>query len=279
MPLPNLRREIKIQKPVVRKLKKKYIFNCELQFLKKIYQERDTEESYNNEDGENGAEEEKREEEQEESVQPVPPEVTTVVGTAITGKKVVSKTKPPTRQHKKMDEVDLKILHALDRKEPVKKNCKLSFFESLLPHVEKFDDNEWLQCQVEFLQVISKIKNKYRSAPQHQDLFHQPAQFQELGQPSHFNYPQPRHYVQMPQQAYSSNMPSHLVQPTSIPAQTKTNSTTGKFQPIQDISQQTGSAALHYENYSQLILDEDIESRSPSVQSLSSSNTIDFTEI
>lgn len=31
--------------------KRKYIFNDELQFLRKIYQDRNTEESYNNEDG------------------------------------------------------------------------------------------------------------------------------------------------------------------------------------------------------------------------------------
>ncbi|CAH2001408.1 unnamed protein product [Acanthoscelides obtectus] len=88
--------------------RKKYIFNDELQFLRKIYKERETEESYDNEDEEIAG----------PSAASVLTEVTEIEGST---KAVVSKAKPPTRQHKKMDDVDLKILRAMEQTEPEKK--------------------------------------------------------------------------------------------------------------------------------------------------------------
>ncbi|CAH1982190.1 unnamed protein product [Acanthoscelides obtectus] len=88
--------------------RKKYIFNDELQFLRKIYKERELEESYDNEDEEIAG----------PSAASVLTEVTEIEDST---KAVVSKAKPPTRQHKKMDDVDLKILRTMEQTEPEKK--------------------------------------------------------------------------------------------------------------------------------------------------------------
>lgn len=240
--------------------KKKYIFNEELQFLRKIYEERETEESYNNE---------KEDDNEELNAPPVPSTVPTVKETA---KKFVLKTKLPTRQHKKIDEVDLKILQALDQKKPEEKNDKLSFFKSLLPHVDKFDDNQWLQCQMEFLQVISKFKNTYSSMTQTPNVHNQStSQIQQFNQPS-------VNFSHIPQQAFPTNIHSSQFISTSSPAQ-MTCSPFAKFKPISDISQQKSSTSSHHQNYSQIISDNNVESRSSSITSFSSANTIDFTDL
>lgn len=249
--------------------KKRYIFNDELQFLRKIYEERETKESYNNGDEDNNIE--------ELSAPTVPPAVTTVEGTA---EVVVSKVKLPTRQHKKMDEVDLKILQALQKKEPEKKNGKLSFLESLLPHVDKFDDNQWLQCQMEFLQVISQIKNTYPFIPQTHNVYNSStSQIQQFNQPSNITFTQPFNVPQMPHQAFTPDIHSPQFTSTPGPAPQLTCSPTTNVQTISNVPQQKSSAARHYENYSQVIRDENVESRSPSVTSLSSTTTIDFAEL
>lgn len=242
--------------------KKRYIFNDELQFLRKIYEERETEESYNSGDENNNVE--------ELSAPTVPPAVTTVEGTT---EAVVSNVKQRTRQHKKMDEVDLKILQALQKKEPEKQNDKLSFLESLLPHLNKFDDNQWLQCQMEFLQVISKIKNSYPFMPQTHNIYNPPiSQIQQFNQPSNIRLTQPFHVPQMHQQAFTTNI--HSPQFTSTPQLTSSPIT--NVQNISNVPQQKSPATQHYENYSQVIRDENSQSLSPS---LSSTTTIDFAEL
>lgn len=249
--------------------KKKYIFNDELQFLRNVYIERETEESYNNEDEDNDME--------ELSAASVPLAMTEIEGTP---KAVVSKAKPrtATRQHKKMDEVDLKILQALEQKEPEKKNDKLSFFESLLPHLDKLDDNQWLQCQMEFLQVISKIKNVYPCiSPTHNST----SQIQQFNQPSKLNFTQPVIVPHMSQQAFTTHMLSPQFTTTPVPAQQMTYSPFTHFQHnISNTPQNKSFAAQHNEKCSPMIRDDNVQpSRSPSVTSLSSSNTIDFTEL
>ncbi|XP_054275338.1 uncharacterized protein LOC128996970 [Macrosteles quadrilineatus] len=276
--------------------KRKYIFNDELQFLRKIYQDRNTDESYNNEDGENKDDDDISLEEQEDSVQSVTSKVTPVVSTSATGIKETMQVKTPRRQHKKMDEVDLKIIKAIEKSEQEeKKDSKLSFFESLLPHLNKFNDNEWLQCQVEILQVISKMNNRYLQAPppppappapRHHELHNPPAsQFQVIAQPQNFNFPQQPYYGQMHHQAYSSNMHSQvsptpgaqLVQPVQVPqvpkgAQPKSTAVTSQ-RSLPQVSKPKSPVTLHYESFSQFFDDDDGE------LSRASSSTIDFTEL
>lgn len=238
---------------------KKYIFNDELQFLRKIYEERETEESYNNEERNI----------EELSGPPSSPEVTTVEGKA---EAVVPKAKGLKRQHKKMDDVDLKILEAL-KKDSEKENDKLTFFKSLLPHVDKFDDNQWLQCQMEFLQVISKIKNTYISTPH---LLHTPStsQIQQLHQPANVNFTQPFNVQQMSQQALTGNI--HSQQFTPLPANRMTCSPVTHFQSFSNLPQQKSYDTQHFQSKSSMIMDDNVQSPSPSVAS--STNTIDFTE-
>lgn len=81
--------------------------------MRKIYQERGTEESFNNEDEDNLDE--------EESVQLVSSWSDTDGGTSETAKNIVPKTEPPMRKDQKLDEVDLNILKALDIKKPERK--------------------------------------------------------------------------------------------------------------------------------------------------------------
>lgn len=229
--------------------------------------ERETEESCNNGD----------EDIEELSAASVPPAVTEIEGTP---RAVVSKAKPPTRQHKKMDEVDLKILQALQEKEPEKKNDKLPFFESLLPHVDKFDDNQWLQCQMEMLQVISKIKNAYPCIPQtHNVNNHSTSQIQQFNQPSKLKFTQPVNVPHMSQQAFATHMLSPQFTSTPVPAQQMTCSTFTNFQHISNEPQDKSFAPQHYEKYCQMVRDDNFQpSRSPSGTS-TSSNTIDFTEL
>lgn len=63
-----------------------------------------------------------------------------------------------TRKHTKMDEIDLKIVKAL--KTPKEKpNSLMLFFESLLPMIENFNRDEYIQLQIGVLNVISTIVN------------------------------------------------------------------------------------------------------------------------
>lgn len=268
--------------------KRKYIFNDELLFLRKIYKERNTEESYNNEDGENNEEDDISLQEQEDSVQSVP--TTATAETSATGSKVATHLKAPRRKPKKMDEVDLKIMKAIDTCGPEKQtDSKLAFFESLLPHVNKFDDNEWLQCQVECLQVISKIKNKKFATPPNprQHDFNNPStyQFQADAQPSNLNFTQQPYYGQMHHQAFSSNVHSQVsstpstyhVGPAEMPqvprgAQPKSPAATSQ-RYVPHASKTKSPATLHYESSSQIFddVDDDELSRASSV-------TVDFTE-
>lgn len=57
-----------------------------------------------------------------------------------------------------MDEIDLKIVKAL--KTPKEKpNSSMLFFESLLPMIENFNRDEYIQLQIGVLNVISTIVN------------------------------------------------------------------------------------------------------------------------
>lgn len=79
---------------------RKYIFNEELQFLRKICLERETEENFNDETNDV----------QEANGPPKTPEVTTEEVAAEEG---ASKKKGHKRQHKKLDDIDIKILEAI----------------------------------------------------------------------------------------------------------------------------------------------------------------------
>ncbi|PNF40026.1 hypothetical protein B7P43_G12939, partial [Cryptotermes secundus] len=143
--------------------KRKYIFNDKLQFLKKIYKKAETTESFiveENNDETNGTSRQ--------------PENTVHEVGLTTARKEKALPSQLRRKHKKMDEVDLQIVKALDKTEPEILNPQMSFYHSLLPHTENFNSDEWLQFQMEVVRVISNIKNQKVPAPHYQGYIHNP---------------------------------------------------------------------------------------------------------
>ncbi|GFR31553.1 uncharacterized protein TNCT_232991 [Trichonephila clavata] len=175
--------------------KRKYIFNDELQFLKKIYDKTETTDSFI-------IEEKSMSKEETESISQAPENtIHEVVQTTATNEKALpSQTR---KKHKKMDDVNLKILK--DKTEFEVPSPQMSFYHSLLPHTKDFSSNDWLQFQMEVLRVISNIKNqKYAAAPyqgyntqsymqlQHSTPYH--PQTQTYSQPLHHPFPMVPHY-------------------------------------------------------------------------------------
>ncbi|KAI4467741.1 hypothetical protein MML48_2g00002995 [Holotrichia oblita] len=58
---------------------------------------------------------------------------------------------PKTRKHKKPAEVELRFLKAIEGEQPC---SKMAFLQSLMPHMQKFDNEELLQFQMEVLKVM-----------------------------------------------------------------------------------------------------------------------------
>lgn len=66
---------------------------------------------------------------------------------------------PRSRVHKKVDDVELKILKAIETP------CsKMAFLNSLMPHLDKFDTREFLQFQMGVLNVIENINTRKQGA-------------------------------------------------------------------------------------------------------------------
>ncbi|CAL1274084.1 unnamed protein product [Larinioides sclopetarius] len=115
--------------------RRKYIFNNVLKFFKKIFGKAATTESFTIEEGSRT--------ESEGSLQQLErmePERSLITEAK---EKTVSNIQA-RRRHKKLDEIDLKILNALEKSAPEKPNSQMSFFHSLLRHTENFDNDEWL---------------------------------------------------------------------------------------------------------------------------------------
>lgn len=168
--------------------KKKYIFNEELQFLKKIYCEREATESYNIEN----------KEEDEISVVNTSHDADKTVTSNTTQR---SEPSQRTRKHQKMDEVDIKILKTLDTPQQ-QPNSKMPFFHSLLPHVEKFTDNQMLEFQMGVLLLISHINSKQTPVPHNQEISTAPLYQPAPNYSQSFNLPNIRQ-----QQFISQTMP------------------------------------------------------------------------
>lgn len=185
--------------------KRKYIFSNELQFLKKIYTGREVTESHSPEVEEEGATEEESTEKR-----PNTPEVT-----------INEKSK--TRKHKKMDEVDLKIIKALESTKETP-DSNMSFFQSLMPHIANFNNSEILQFKMGVLQVISNIKNQQTLVPPNQGF---PTPFFQQSMPYnphsfHTNFPtQPQQPVFNPQSHTSFHPQQHSVLSNPSADQTK----------------------------------------------------------
>lgn len=191
--------------------KRKYIFHEELRFLNKVYNERQTADSYNNVNNVNN---------QEDTTDDII-EVSTV--NKEVEKTTASKSSPKTRKRKKLDEIDLKILKALEQEQP---NSEMSFFQSLLPHIQQFNENGLLDFKMDVLQVISKINSKRATLNQ---TFSDPP-------PLHYQYNnQPTYYYQQnqshPQPTASSSMTNNLTSVPASPTQLQSNAQEKKKDP------------------------------------------------
>lgn len=187
-------KESKTSGSLVTKKKKKYIFHDELQFLKKIYQNTETTESFILEEG-NKNETNNRPWQQPENL------VREEGRTTTTTTKEKALLSQPRRKRKNMDVVDLKNLSVLDKEEPP--NPQMSFYNSLLPHTENFNSNEWLQFQIEVLRVISNIKNQNHRNQEYSTQLHQHIQPTHCGQQE-----QPQTFPQQLQQTFTL-IPNH----------------------------------------------------------------------
>lgn len=171
---------------------KKYVFNDQMQFLNKLYHVRGTIDSLEENPGDNS------EVLVEEDVDD--PEPPAEDGGRATPFPTV-RTPAAKRKHKKQDEFELRLLKVL---EPKATCSKMSFLQSLMPHLEKYNENEFLQFQMGVLKVVENINI------QKQGLF-VPNQ-----NPTVVNHPAP----QAPRHKYSSNFFSNINKPgTSNPFQ------------------------------------------------------------
>ncbi|XP_034833800.1 uncharacterized protein [Maniola hyperantus] len=72
------------------------------------------------------------------------------------------------KKRRKPDEIELKLLKALEEKP----DPHISFFQGVLPHLHKYDDNEVLEFQTGVLRLISTIDAKKKAASKN---FQQPS--------------------------------------------------------------------------------------------------------
>ncbi|KAJ8966362.1 hypothetical protein NQ314_003563 [Rhamnusium bicolor] len=138
------------------KKRKKYVSSDQLQFLNKIYDDHNTVDSMFSEI-EEGLENTLAENEEPRSTA----DDALLPNTAVN----VPSNRTRTRKHKKIDEVELKLLKAL---EPVTPCSKMSFLQSLMPHLNHYTDGEFLHFQMGVLNVIENINKRKEATPQPQ---------------------------------------------------------------------------------------------------------------
>lgn len=156
---------------------RQYVYNDELKFLKKLYAERETSNSLSEDDA--------------VAHRLVEPE-------AINSE--VFKKPTATRKHKKVDEVDLKILKALEPKEQEKPDPNMSFFQSLLPQLNNFNAEEILYFQMGVLQVISNL-NERKKGTVHPPQYSQQTNYYNPSHLAHPSFSQPPPFHNQPQQS------------------------------------------------------------------------------
>ncbi|XP_063592448.1 uncharacterized protein LOC134769612 [Penaeus indicus] len=178
---------------------KSYIYSKELQFLSKLYEERDTQDSF---DGPGTCEEEH---DRGASSDPLPSRKSSS-GASDVGRKRSRKLDPFEEQMLKIMEDDAKNRH-------------MSFFRSVLPSLEKFDDDEVLKFQMDVLQSISKIKEgKLRKTTTHNVLMFSPSGgspyptfWQHQSYPPHTSLPPPApHHHSQTSRFPNAAQPGHV---------------------------------------------------------------------
>lgn len=112
-------------------------------------------------------------------------------------------------------------MKALESEKP---DNKMAFFNSLLPHVNKFDDNDFLEFQKGVLQVVAQINEKKMVSPPPQlypESTSKSSHSQQFSAP-----PNPSFYSQSPQ--FSAQLPSNNLTPLI----NQPHSFSSQFQPF-----------------------------------------------
>ncbi|XP_045475748.1 uncharacterized protein LOC123681599 [Harmonia axyridis] len=139
---------------------KAYVHSSHLQFLDKIFQESNTEDTLSQNIDDCG-DEDSMVETGEDPVEQVPS--TSSDGAA---EKPESSFKKPVTKKRKMDPVELEMISAL--REPV--NRHLLFFKGLLPSLEDFNEFDTIDFQMEVLKIVRNIRE--RKCQQQTQLVH-----------------------------------------------------------------------------------------------------------
>lgn len=244
-----------------------------MQFLNKVYELRETVDSlsntHNSEDGLANNDE----------LQPASDANEGVVHNQVTNKEKMAE-RFGNRKRRKPDEIELRMLKAL---EPEKPNSHMSFFQGVIPHLNKFDDSEVLEFQIGVLRVISTINEKKRTSQPSTFPYH--PQRYSVPQPPSFPNPQPScsSYFNLSstyQSPFSQQLQSFDSQNNPIPNPNNQKHRTEREPPV---AQHTQSAAQYYHDFSQssAATSPDIYStgNASPAPSGSSENTIDFTTL
>ncbi|XP_037916979.1 uncharacterized protein LOC119655256 isoform X2 [Hermetia illucens] len=141
----------------VRHSYQKSIAKSKLQFLDKIFEERETEEtpSENFDDVEHVTV-------KNENIQSFP----NIPHYATAAKNPESSLNKPASKRNKMDPLELEIIAALKEKP----NRHLSFFKGLLPSLEDFDECDTLDFQMEVLKIVKRIRQRKHPPPSVSDI-------------------------------------------------------------------------------------------------------------
>ena len=123
---------------------KKYVYFDQLQFLRKIYVERLTS---------NSLEPEARYDPENEKDDIEPQLQASGNVSDISREKIINPQKG--RKNKSQNDIDLRIIKLLEEKD---QRCnKMAFLQSLLSHLQQFDNQDYLQFQMGVLKVIENI--------------------------------------------------------------------------------------------------------------------------
>jgi len=124
---------------------KKYVYFDQLQFLRKLYVERPTS---------NSLEPEPRNDPENEEEDDIEPQLQASSNVSDISREKTSNPQK-SRKNKNTNDIDLRIIQLLEEKE---QPCnKLAFLQSLLPHLQQYNNEDYLQFQMGVLKVIENI--------------------------------------------------------------------------------------------------------------------------
>lgn len=214
---------------------KKYVYNDQLKFLAKLNYVRQTEDSLT---------ENPSEETDEYATNPEIPRAGTEEGATNPEIPTEANFETPrtglgSRRRRKPDELELKMLKALEGSKP---NRHLSFFNSIIPSLETFEDDDIVHFQIGVLQLISNTKQRKRMRMSSQpSTFSHAQESQEMtintAVPSFMQFPTTsqfyEHYGrQMTSSTPRSYRPSENLSPALSTASTVSSNTTGTIESI-----------------------------------------------